>query len=342
MDEQAQRAYEEGYRRATTEFNEAMESRRTSELAGCFKDLQMEMRAQGVANSVRKFGGESSLCFTEWCRDMERARQIVQGDDERMRGLTLHTLTDSCADFCSRLIEENVNITWEELKKALEERYSDQADLQYARLTLRKKKQKKDESVQTFYEELISTAKEAYRGQNLQDRWIQATLIEIFIEGVLDSKLAKRLIRRNPTTLEEALKVASDEIQAEKSFQLRRGSDTRRSEAPMEIDNVNEPAVPAALQQLMTQLLTATTALKQCAEQQARPKIDHGRAGALAAASQLRPPTAYQGRPQVSATPYQSRTRDPSGWTTEGKPICFGCRGIGHMKRECPSTPSKN
>ena len=144
------------------------------------------------------------------------------------------------------------------LQLELKERYSDLADVQYAKQTLRPLRQSCNESVGNFAERIFVAAAEAYPGRGaLEDAVVQQTLVDIFIDGVISNTIARKLIKAKPATLRAAITLATAEQQAVRAFNLRRG------EEPMEIDSLQgraggftqpKPNPMTELQQQMAQL----------------------------------------------------------------------------------------
>ena len=83
----------------------------------------------------------------------------------------------------------------------------------------------------------------------MKDKHIQAQLIEIYVDGMLDDSLAKRLIRMKFNTLDDALKAATQEQEVQKAFNLRRGQDP---EKPVEVDHII--STDTSLQELKSEL----------------------------------------------------------------------------------------
>ena len=211
-------------------------------ISDAFKALQLELRAQGASNTIRTFGGEGSQRFNEWVNDINRLRVQLgaegqPADDERTRILVLQSLSGPAADYVTRVVQESPSISWDDLHRKLSERYNDLADAQYARQTLRRIAQRKDEGVQNYFERLLAAAKNAYSGENIKDRFIQTTITETFVNGLQDDDVAKRLIRYQPKDMETALKYAVGEQQAKRAYNLRRGN-VREGPEPMEVDQL--------------------------------------------------------------------------------------------------------
>ena len=107
------------------------------------------------------------------------------------------------------------------------------ADLAFARQKLRRMMQAKGESVQNYHERLMINAAHAYGEEQLNESFVQLQLVEIFVDGLADDHMVRRLIRLRPSTLATALKQATSELQATKAFDLRRG--LRPGEELMEV-----------------------------------------------------------------------------------------------------------
>ena len=228
-----QDAYNQGYRAHAA----LAENRHGVKVLEAMEKLQMELRAQGTTQHLRGFDGEGSEKFQTWLQDVERTLTQLGGDDARARALVLQTLTGPAADFATREIKKDDKITWKALKQKLIDRYSDLADMSYARQKLRRMVQAKSESVQNYYERILTTAKNAYGEDKLGDEHLQLQLVEHFIDGLTDDIMVKRLIRLKPKTLDLALEKATAEQQTQKVFNLRRGY-TNTDHTPMEVDLV--------------------------------------------------------------------------------------------------------
>ena len=108
------------------------------------------------------------------------------------------------------------------------------ADLQYARQKLRRMVQTRGESVQNYYERIMTVAASAFGLAERKDRHVQQQLIEYFVDGLRDDNMVRKLIRQKPETLERALEMATNEQQTNKSFDLRRGQ-AKDAPTPMEV-----------------------------------------------------------------------------------------------------------
>ena len=267
-------------------------------------NLCMELKMSQVAPHIRPFNGEGHQRFQDWLKDMEKSRVQCAGDDDRMRNLAVATLTGPAADFLLRVIEHTPQVTRNQIKQVLKQRYSDLADVQYARQSMRNLRQTKTESVQNFGERIIAVAQEAYPGQNLNDPTIQGQLVEIFASGLKDTGIMKHIVRKRPVDLDRAIILAAAEQQAIKSFELSR---SHRREEDMEIDLVSEKQsnMEKQLENLTKQMLTLTECMQQISQSR-------------------------------NSQPRGQRGRGPQHrFSGDGRPICYQCQKVGHVARDC-------
>ena len=99
-------------------------------------NLCMELRMAQVSRHVRTFGGESHKKFTDWLKDMDKldiCHMQCAGDGDRTRSLAISILTGPAADFLLRTFKRTPAATWNQMKDALKQRYSDLSDVLYAR-----------------------------------------------------------------------------------------------------------------------------------------------------------------------------------------------------------------
>ena len=132
-------------------------------LVQCLMWLEKEVRAAGAHDGIPKFNGtESGASFSQWVKDLSRTKISLVADDDRMRYLTLQTLSGQAAEYAASLIRADPDITWVALRTQLARRYSDLSDVMFARQKLKRIKQEKKESVQNFYQRLVSLAEDCY------------------------------------------------------------------------------------------------------------------------------------------------------------------------------------
>ena len=74
---------------------------------------------------------------------------------------------------------------------------------------LRRVKQKQGESIQNYFERILSLAEEAYNNQGGDA--VERQLIDIFVDGLTNDQLKMKIFREQPNTLQRAVATATNE-----------------------------------------------------------------------------------------------------------------------------------
>ena len=341
---QVHEAYARGYAKRVDE-DAVKDEDLKNKVAKGMEDIMLELRMQGCSTHIRSFGGESSEKFQSWLQDIERNLALVGHDDARARALVLQTLTGPAADFATREIKQNPDITWAELKALLDARYNDMADLAYARQKLRRMAQSKRESVQNYYERLMIHAAHAFGDEQMKESFVQLQLVEIFVDGLSDDHMVRRLIRLKPNTLADALRLATSEQQAKKAFDLRRG--LRPGEEDMEVNAVTSTQDNASFQalcRLLGNCLSGTTTTgaqplqispvgsNEYVPQELRPNAQDAPVNALMGPQPTQVPLRHNAQPQQTPQRqnYANGPQRPARTIT-----CYECGGPNHYAKDC-------
>ena len=140
--------------------------------------------------------------------------------------------------------------------------------------------------------------------------------------------MAKRLLKVRPTTMEDALKEATQVQQTERTFRLRRGEEPMQVDAVSNAENYKVPQLMKKLDQLRDIMSAFTSQLM-------NTMVDLQQKARVSTAQPL------HGIPQGNIVPaskdphsYQN-TRQTFKWTPDGKPICSFCGIPGHRGFEC-------
>ena len=326
------------------------------------RELRLEVRAQGVVKQIREYDGEGSRKFREWLRDIDRAGSVVGATDERYKTFALQTLKGTAGDFVARLFRLHPQLTWEQLRQQLVNQYSDTGDQHMAQIKLKGLKQKGGETIQNFSERIYALADEAFVGENMGNPLIQRQLVEILLGGVISYGVAKRLVNERPQTLDEALRIAVREQQNVHALELR-----RRQEEPMDVsvasaDEQNKTdrveMLAQAVQGIEERLNDVLAVDRNKQPQRWTQLFDRNKQPQRYAPPNLN--TAWRSRPMQQNRPQQRQTPatqaalprnsqgrpsrgDMSKWfTSDNRPICFTCEGIGHLSRQCRSRRFNN
>ena len=220
-----------------------------------FTKLETELRAAGAHSRIGTFSGEGSGAkFVQWTKDLERHKVALNADDERMRFMALQTLSGQAVEYASSLINAEPSISWNNLKGKLHDRYNDRVDVLYARQRLKGIMQGEEESVQNFAQRLLSLAEESYPKQDLGQQLLQEQLTDIFIDGLQEPSMARRLIRVGPVTMKHALSLAQREETANRTYQLRRGDMDFEVDAVLEEEEQSSQTLGVLVMQELTGL----------------------------------------------------------------------------------------
>ena len=276
-------------------------------LSDNFLELRRDLRIQTLITQVRTFNGEGHKNFRSWVKDMKRVRLTVGQDEERTRLVALSTLRGQASEYLTREVAANANISWPEILDTMNTRFSDLADTQYALQTLKRLKQKEGENVQAFSERMLELAEEAFPPADMNHNMVQRQLVDIFIDGVKDNSIAKRLIRMGPATLQAAVRVALEEQVTARQYQM------RRREEPMEVDSASKSS---RLDHVEESLADLTKELKE-----------------VLALTRAR--TEPNAAPAGQGTGQSVRKTAKSHRTPDGRIKCFYCDWPGHKKADC-------
>ena len=125
------------------------------------------------------------------------------------------------SDFIHRYSTANPDCSWQKLKDELTSRFAEITDSPHAISVLRKTKQKHSKSVQIYAVRLLGLAYDAWPGQLLTTPAIERQWIEVFIDGVVDDAIARKILREGPTTIQAAVRCAVNERNLNTRFALR-------------------------------------------------------------------------------------------------------------------------
>jgi hypothetical protein len=101
-----------------------------------------------------------------------------------------------CSEFLQRVFQEYPRYIWEEIKEQLIARFGETTDHRQAFFILRNRRQKSDETIQPFSDELFTLSRKAYPKLPGHEAFIETELIEIFIDGLRSPELQLKLLKK--------------------------------------------------------------------------------------------------------------------------------------------------
>ena len=210
-----------------------------AKLGGEFvQNISRQLETNDLVATIHHFDGQNRDSFRKWRKDLCRAAlENNPVDDLYMRKLVSRTVKDTASDFWSEIRTQNPAITWAEIQTAFDNRFRTFVDAQLAKQKLPRLRQEKRETLHSFAQRIVDTAREAYTDTQIGSEVVSDIMREIFLNGMIDLKSSQRIIRESPKDLTTALDSAIKEEMLNESFKIRRttlDSEGRRI-IPMEI-----------------------------------------------------------------------------------------------------------
>ena len=202
--------------------------------------------SQAVSLTIKTFDGTKAADFKDWITSIDKHAYLYGNSDEKRKLTAYQASSGAVSDFIKRFLDSRPTENFNTLRRELSNRFSDVADRAHAFALLGKTKQKQDEGVQIYAERLLTLAREAY--DNVQDgaaAIVDQQLIEFFIDGLRNDTIKLKILRDRPDTFERAVRLAMEEQNLRKRFEIRtgrRGFETQPSDishTPMEVDHIS-------------------------------------------------------------------------------------------------------
>ncbi len=179
-----------------------------------------------------RFGGDPKK-FRRWLKELDRI-YIMSGGQEsdsddvkspRMKQIAFYMAKGPVADMLGRRSKDDPTEKWKDTLKELKRRYSSIIDASSAQALLRDAKRKNNQSVADFAEWVLEIASDAYPGVDLKADAIQLSLIDVFIRGVNDHHVIKKLIKeqKDDSKFLDMVKLATSEAELTKKMEARLG-----------------------------------------------------------------------------------------------------------------------
>lgn len=209
-------------------------------VAQSLNTLAHQLASGNCHNLVRKFKGEAKN-YKIWIKEVEKFCRLTNADnDESKKTIAYQTAEGIVSDYIERFQRANNNATWAETERELRAHFGSVTDEVQALSQLKKIRQKSQESVQMFGERLLSLAEDAFSGVDLTQQVVARQLIDYFVDGLSDHRIARHIIRNSPSTFNAAVLAATNEqnMIARIALRGRHEFTQERKEEEMEIGEI--------------------------------------------------------------------------------------------------------
>ena len=190
--------------------------------------LAENLETRNIRDRIPTFDGTAKGPeeFHKWLREVERQKTIHCLSNSAVRKLASCSVSGSASDYLGRLLRQNPNIQWIELKQLLKVRYANFCSSIVARNSLHSIKQAPKESVQSLAERIIASSELAFSQEERGEPLVVKELINVFINALREDVIARRLIQKPPASLDAALEMAIETERNNYTFDVTRGRPT--------------------------------------------------------------------------------------------------------------------
>ena len=129
----------------------------TNELQG----LRSALNFDKIFKAIRTFDS-SQANLRNWLNEVEKFPYINRIDDNATKLIAYQSAGGKCSEFLQRIIQEYPRDSWEEIKEELITMFGETTDSRQAFFILRNRRQKSDETLQAFSDELYTLSRKAY------------------------------------------------------------------------------------------------------------------------------------------------------------------------------------
>ena len=127
--------------------------------------------------SIKKFKGDNEVSFTKWILHFEAQSDALGVENNKKRQVLLRCLEDSAFTLASQRINTENDITYDNLKAALVEAFSDEGYKRTLETKLRNLKFTKGTNINLFCNSLRTLIREFYNLTDLDETSINAIAI---------------------------------------------------------------------------------------------------------------------------------------------------------------------
>ncbi len=175
-------------------------------------------RSVTFGSQIEKFDGSRPEKLREWLRSVEKFASL---SNTAPLDMAYMASKDHVSTFLGKYKE--VNKGWTACKEELKAWFGQVVDKHHAQQLLTRCRQGRL-NVQMYSQKLEELAQDVWSQSELQSTVAQRQLLNIFIEGLTNPAIRKKLMRSRAASFHEAVKLATEEQNLEIRFNLREGS----------------------------------------------------------------------------------------------------------------------
>ena len=286
-------------------------------LASQFQVAEERQLLMDLATQVKVTDGTCPNAVRLWIKNIDRATTHTTNMvliTKLVRKTIMGPLQFAVESFLTEKTTANIelsrnDITWSIIKPHVKQTFLpyNESELLVQKLSL--VRQGTNEDLNPYKLRFLEAVEDAYP---VSERTLEATrkCIKFFLKGLASSNVTSAVLRGDPQTLEDAIRLAEKEYHFDSSLQE---FITQRVEVPMDIS-----AVPPPKPDLEKQLQQITSKLAKLEARQ----------------DQVLPPRQYRRQ--------QNRFHKASSWTSDGNPVCYNCGVSIHISKQCRAPRRQN
>ena len=328
-------------------------------LGSALEGIKNEIGFHAGANNIPVWYGDKNGCedfirCVDMCHTMTGSDlQTVRAAASRSKGMVAEVLKTYMKD------TPQLQISWATAKKALEQQFGPPSDSESCLQILRNTKQESHQNIAHFAQLLAIRAPRAWPDADMTSEPYQKQVVEIFLRGLQNDHIRRKLIIKNPATLKDARDAAISEETVQSrlaSYGLPAQSKVTpappplaRREIPMEIDHIS-PAMATAFEIDTQQLPADAEYYPYSAQLFTTPQDDmtgyYEQAAGVPTLQEEDPnyvqevPTQEDSMVEYSEEALQSseiQPDDPGLYAVDGYTrLCWYCSSPAHLQRSCP------
>ena len=215
---------------------------------------------------------------------------------------------------------------------------------------MKSRKRRPGETLQQLYRDLCRLGSLAF-GQEMESSFSKLFMRDVFLDAVSDRELRKQILIQKPTSMEEALKLAThieaiDALETPKSDICEKSRTRNRVQTLDQLEKESEAVMTREIvDDFKRQLAEMRDALHNAHQELALSRqqghVDISLVGQPRLSTKDRTVLNSEDNNFVEARAVQSRPRYRSGATFVGIDTCRYCKKVGHSAAECPIRKEK-